>query len=390
MLKESIIMSWQNIIHNKMRSFLTILGIIIGVASIITLITIVNGVTDNVTSTVSDMGANKINVRISGTPLKQGLSDKDVRAIGDIDNIEGVAPTISVKTDIVYNKEVLEDITIQGKNQVYFTETDDLLESGRPINILDVDSKNRICLIGQNVVDELFKTESPIGKDIIINGVRYSVVGTLKESDNYSMNSNDDSIIIPYTTAMSLMGVKNINSVDIFVNDGDLSQTTTSDTENYLKTLFNNHEDAFVVTNMQNILDTVSEMTGMMSLMLVGIASISLIVGGIGIMNMMLVSVTERTTEIGIRKALGADPRRIQQQFLIESIFLSLVGGIIGLLTGIAIAFLGCLAIGVTFSLSVSTLLLAVGFSVGVGVIFGFTPAKNASRLNPIDALRSV
>ncbi|GKX28830.1 ABC transporter permease [Vallitalea longa] len=390
MLKESIIMSWQNIIHNKMRSFLTILGIIIGVASIITLITIVNGVTDNVTSTVSDMGANKINVRISGTPLKQGLSDKDVRAIGDIDNIEGVAPTISVKTDIVYNKEVLEDITIQGKNQVYFDETDDLLESGRPINILDVDSKNRICLIGQNVVYELFKTESPIGKDIIINGVRYSVVGTLKESDNYSMNSNDDSIIIPYTTAMSLMGVKNINSVDIFVNDGDLSQTTTSDTENYLKTLFNNHEDAFVVTNMQNILDTVSEMTGMMSLMLVGIASISLIVGGIGIMNMMLVSVTERTTEIGIRKALGADPRRIQQQFLIESIFLSLVGGIIGLLTGIAIAFLGCLAIGVTFSLSVSTLLLAVGFSVGVGVIFGFTPAKNASRLNPIDALRSV
>ncbi|WP_330680689.1 ABC transporter permease [Vallitalea longa] len=383
-------MSWQNIIHNKMRSFLTILGIIIGVASIITLITIVNGVTDNVTSTVSDMGANKINVRISGTPLKQGLSDKDVRAIGDIDNIEGVAPTISVKTDIVYNKEVLEDITIQGKNQVYFDETDDLLESGRPINILDVDSKNRICLIGQNVVYELFKTESPIGKDIIINGVRYSVVGTLKESDNYSMNSNDDSIIIPYTTAMSLMGVKNINSVDIFVNDGDLSQTTTSDTENYLKTLFNNHEDAFVVTNMQNILDTVSEMTGMMSLMLVGIASISLIVGGIGIMNMMLVSVTERTTEIGIRKALGADPRRIQQQFLIESIFLSLVGGIIGLLTGIAIAFLGCLAIGVTFSLSVSTLLLAVGFSVGVGVIFGFTPAKNASRLNPIDALRSV
>jgi putative ABC transport system permease protein len=390
MFKESIIMSWQNIIHNKMRSFLTILGIVIGVASIITLITIVQGVTESVTSTISDMGANKITIQAMGTPLKKGLSDIDVKELSEIDNIKGVSPTISGKSNIVYDKTVMEDITIQGKNQVYFANTEDLLQSGRGINILDINTKNRVCVIGQNIVDEFFKVENPMDKEIIISGITYTVIGTLQKSDGFSLGSNDDTIIIPYTTAMSLLGVKNINSVEVFMENGELAENTTADIESVMNTTFNNNGDGYKVSNMQNILDRVDEMTGMMTAMLVGIASISLVVGGIGIMNMMLVSVTERTTEIGLRKALGAEPKTIQQQFLLESIFLSLFGGFIGLIIGGVIAYVGCLALKTTFNLSIATILLAVGFSAVIGVVFGFTPAKNASKLNPIDALRSI
>jgi len=388
--KESIIMSWQNIIHNKMRSFLTILGIVIGVASIIALITIVQGVTESVTSTVSNMGANKITVNAKGTPLKQGLSASDVKAMTAIDNIKGVSPTVSGKSNIVYNRVVLEDIMIQGKNQVYFANTEDLIETGREINIIDTDSKNRVCLIGQNIVDEFFLGASPIDKDIVINGGTFTIIGTLQKSDGYSMSSNDDTVIVPYTTAMSLMRVKNINSVDVYMANENLSETTTADIETVLNTAFNYNSDGFSVSNMKSIIDRVSEMTGMMTLMLVGIASISLVVGGIGIMNMMLVSVTERTTEIGLRKALGAEPLRIQQQFLLEAIFLSLFGGIVGLVFGVIIAYFGCIALGCSFALSMSTTILAIGFSAAIGVIFGLAPAKKASNLNPIDALRSV
>lgn len=390
MIKESIIMSWQNIINNKMRSFLTILGVIIGVASIITLITVVQGVTKSVTTTVSDMGANKITIQAMGTPLKKGLSDNDVKSIAEIHNIKGVSPTISGKSNIVFNRDVMEDITIQGKNQNYFSNTEDLLESGREINVLDCDNKNRVCLIGQDIINKYFKTESPIDKEIIINGISYTVVGTLQKSDGYSMGSNDSVVIIPYTTAMGLLGVKDISSVDVFMDNGELAEATTADIEIALNSAFNSNSDGYNVSNMQSILDKVAEMTKMLTLMLVGIASISLFVGGIGIMNMMLVSVTERTTEIGLRKALGAKPKTIQQQFLLESIFLSVLGGSAGVLLGIIMAYIGCLALETSFNLSIFTILLAVGFSAVIGVAFGFAPARNASKLNPIDALRSV
>lgn len=390
MIKESFIMSWQNIINNKMRSFLTILGIIIGVASIIALITIVQGVTESVTTTVSDMGANKITIQAMGTPLKQGLSDLDVKAIAEIDNVKGVSPSINGPSNIVYNKRVMEDISIQGRNQNYFLNTENLLESGREINLLDSRSKNRVALIGQDIVEEYFQAENPIDKEIIINGVTHTVIGTLQKSTGYSAGSNDRAVVIPYTTAMSLLGVKDINSMDVFIGNGDLSETTTADIELVLNRSFNYNSDGFIITNMQIILDKVDELTGMMTLLLVGIASISLFVGGIGIMNMMLVSVTERTTEIGLRKALGAQPKTIQQQFLLESMFLSVLGGFFGLILGVVMAYIGCLIIGAPFSVSVFTIFLAVGFSVAIGIIFGFAPARTASRLNPIDGLRSV
>lgn len=389
MIWESLKMSWSNIIHNKMRSFLTVLGVLIGVAAIIALISIVEGVTKSLTSQVMDMGANKITVQAMGTPLKRGLSQTDVDAIATLENIKGVSPSISGKTSIVYDKNVMTDVAVQGKNQVYFNNTTDLLGTGRAINILDCESKNRVCLIGQNIADQLYPLISPIDKEITINGITYTIVGTLKKSSGFSMNSNDDVIIIPYTTAMGLMGVSNINMVDVYMQDGNLSDATTSEIEGVLNTAFNYNKDGYAVVNMQYILDTIETMTSTMSALLAGIASIALIVGGIGIMNMMLVSVTERTAEIGLRKALGAQPKTIQYQFLLEALFLSLFGGVLGLIIGFAIAYIACALIGTSCVIFGSSIALALGFSAVIGLVFGYVPARRASLLNPIDALRS-
>ncbi len=390
MLKESIKMSWTNIIHNKMRSFLTILGIVIGVSSVIALITIVQAATSSVTSTVATLGANKITITASGTPLKPGLSDNDINDISKIANIDGVSPTMSSRTSIVYNKKVYEKVSIQGKNEVYFAKTDNLMASGRAINILDIQDKNKVCLVGYNIINELFFAEDPIGKTVTFGGVDYTVIGTLQKSSGFDLNSNNNAVLIPYTTAMSFQGTRYINLLDVYIVDGKLADGTTADIESSLNQAFNNNSNGFSIINMQSFLDIISQMTGMLSLMLAGIASISLLVGGIGIMNMMLVSVTERTTEIGLRKALGAKPNRIQLQFLLESIFLSLFGGIIGFALGVLIAYVACILIDVTFSLAPSTVILAIVFSVTVGIVFGLAPANKASRLNPIDALRSI
>ena len=389
MFKESIKMSWANIVNNKMRSFLTILGVLIGVASVIALITIVNGATTSITSKVMGMGGDKIIIQAAGTPLKQGLSQNDVDDIAKINNVKGVSPSISGQTNIVYDDNVIENVTVQGKNQTYFANTENLIASGRGINIIDCESKNRVCLIGQDIASKYFLTESPVGKNIIINGITYTVVGTLQASTRFSSGSNNDAVIIPYTTAMGLLGTGYIKSVDVYMANKDLADETTADIERVLNTAFNYNKDGYSIVNMQTVLDTVSQMTGMMTALLAGIASIALVVGGIGIMNMMLVSVTERTAEIGLRKALGAQPKTIQTQFILEALFLSLFGGVLGLITGIGIAYVACLLIGTGFSIAGYSIFLALGFSLVIGLIFGYAPARRASRLNPIDALRS-
>ncbi|WP_026567224.1 ABC transporter permease [Bacillus sp. UNC41MFS5] len=390
MFKENLKMSWMNLIHNKMRSFLTMLGIVIGVASIIALITIVKGAMNGMTSEFSSFGADKISVQAIGTPLKQGLLDTDIQKLAEIEDVAGVSPTLTGTTNVVYNGSEKTDVLVQGKNDVYFSKTKDLVESGRGLNILDINSENKVCLIGSEIANELFWGEDPIGKKLMIAGVTYRVVGTLQKSSNFSEASTNDAVIIPYTTSMSLLGTGYITSVDVYMKDSNDSEKITSDIESVLTKAFNYKADSFTVMNMEDMISSIKQVTTMLSLMLGGIASISLVVGGIGIMNMMLVSVTERTTEIGLRKALGAEPKRIQQQFLLEAVFMSLFGGTIGFLLGVFIAFVVCLIIGASFSLSASTVILALGFSAAIGIIFGLAPARKASRLNPIDALRSV
>jgi putative ABC transport system permease protein len=390
MFKENIKMSWMNLLQNKMRSFLTMLGIVIGVASIIALITIVKAATNEMTSEFSSFGADKITVQAMGTPLKQGLIDSDIEKLSEIENVAGVSPTLTGSTTIVFAGNEKTDVLVQGKNDVYFSRTKDLIEAGRGVNIFDIESKNKVCLIGASIAEELFWGEDPIGKELLIGGVTYMVIGTLQESSSFSDASTNEAVIIPYTTSMSVLGTGYISSVDVYMSDSNQSEKITSEIEAVLNQAFNFKDEGFSVMNMQDMLSSIKQMTSMLSLMLGGIASISLVVGGIGIMNMMLVSVTERTAEIGLRKALGAEPKRIQQQFLLEAVFMSLFGGIIGSLLGALIAYAVVALIGTSFSLSASTVLLALGFSAAIGIIFGIAPARKASKLNPIDALRSV
>jgi len=389
MIIECIRMSFVNIIKNKLRSVFTMLGVIIGVASIIALISIVQGATNNISNEVIKLGGNKVFVNVFGTALKQGLTETDAERIAAIDNIAGVSPTISGKATVVYGSKVLKDITVEGKNEVYFNADPELVSSGRSINILDLESKNQVAVIGSNIARELFFGINPIGEKIIINSLTYTVIGTLRESAGFSLSSTNDTVIIPYTTALRSLGVKNISTLDAYLKDTNLADETILEIKGILNQAFNYNEDAFKIYNMGDIIASFQSIMSMMSLLLAGIAAISLVVGGIGIMNMMLVSVTERTTEIGLRKALGATPFAIRLQFIVEAIMLSLTGGIIGLVAGALLAYLLAKIIGIDVSVSVSTNLLALGFSATVGIVFGYMPAGKASRLNPIDALRS-
>ncbi|KUO73097.1 MAG: ABC transporter permease [Clostridia bacterium BRH_c25] len=397
MIKESIKMSWQNIVHNKMRSFLTTLGIVIGVTAIIALVTIVQGVTGEVTSQFSSLGAGKITVQAFGTPLKQGLSDNDLKKLMEIENVSGISPTLSMEASVVRNTSVEEDVPVDGKNEVFFQNNTDLIVRGRALNKLDMENKNKVSVINQTLEELLFFGEDSVGQTMQINGITYTVVGVLDEdaiADVTAMMANstdsEGKVIIPYTTAMGIAGVSNISSFEVLIADTDKTDEVIEDTELVLNQAFNYKENSFNIINMDSLLDTMNSMTGMLTAMMAGIASIALLVGGIGIMNMMLVSVTERTTEIGLRKALGAEPKRIQLQFLIESIVLSLLGGIIGLLLGVGISWAVTAALDITFVMSTWAIALGVGFSAGVGIIFGWAPARKASMLNPIDALRSV
>ena len=397
MFKESIFMSWQNIIHNKMRSFLTVLGIVIGVMSIIALISIVQGVSDEMMGQFSELGANKLTIQITGTPFKTGLVETDLDLIEEVDYVDGISPTLKTSLSVVGNHRVIENAMIEGKNEAYFKNNHLSLAQGRLINPIDIAQKTNVALINEAIANELYLGVNPLNKKMTLNGVSYTIIGVIKEDSPTDMmammsrqGNSDYKMIIPATSMMSSFGVRQMNALEVYMSDSSYADQIISDIEHILNEAFNYKEYRYSIINMESLLDTMETMNSMMTMMLVGIASIALLVGGIGIMNMMLVSVTERTTEIGLRKALGAKPRSIQLQFLIESIFLSVFGGVIGLILGIIISIIVALVIGFTPSISIGAIVLALGFSASVGIIFGIVPARKASRLNPIDALRSV
>ena len=391
MMVESVRMSVSNIRQNRMRSFLTILGIMIGVTAVIALVTTISGVSSSISDSFSSMGASTMTLSATGTDLQGGLTAENMEEISELDHVEGVSPSVSLSVTAARDDAYESGVSVSGRNDDCFVQEPDTLSRGRAINSIDLDQSLRVCLISEELVETFFYGDDPIGQELYLDGMRFTVVGVLAadaDSSVSSMFSGSDAVIVPYTTALKMNGETLVSSLTLYIDDANAAEIVESELETCLDAIFDYEDDTYSIITMESIADTMESMLSMMSALLGGIASIALLVGGIGIMNMMLTSVTERTVEIGLKKAIGARPGQIQAQFLIESFLLSMVGGLAGVVLGIALSAILCQVLGTGFSLSYGAIALGVGFSAAVGVLFGWSPARKASRLNPIDALR--
>lgn len=391
MFIESVRMSVSNICHNRMRSFLTILGIMIGVTAVIALITTISAVSATISDSFTSMGAGTMTLSAPGSDLKAGLSADDLETLTALGHVEGVSPTVTLNVTAAQSNAYESSVSVGGRNAYYFTANDGLIARGRAITPLDVNQSSRVCLISSDLVETFFYGADPIGQTLYLSGRSFTVIGILTDDGDSSisgMMSGSSDVLIPYTTALKMNGESLVINLTIYIDSTESSSLVETELEPVLDALFSYEDDTYTITTMDAIEDAMSSMLSMMSMLLGGIASIALLVGGIGIMNMMLTSVTERTVEIGLKKAIGAEPGQIQLQFLIESFLLSMAGGMIGVLLGIALSAILCSVMGTAFSLSYSAIALGVGFSAAVGIIFGWSPARKASKLSPIDALR--
>ena len=393
MLGECVVMSLDNIRGNKVRSFLTLLGIMIGVTAVIALISTVSGVSGSLASSFSSMGTGRLTVSVTGSDLKTGMTPEDLEEIASLDSVDGVVPSVSLNGRVSYEKTVESNVTVSGRNAYYFQSNEDLILQGRALNFIDDENSTYACVISQEMVDTFFFGVNPLGSTIYISGIPFTVVGRYEEDSGggvASIFSGSPNILIPYTTAMKINNTREITSFTVYLKDGVDSTAAAEEIEERMDILFDYEDDCFTVTTVSSIEETMQTMMEMMSTLLAGIASIALIVGGIGIMNMMLTTVTERTMEIGLKKALGAIPWQIQAQFLIESFLLSMIGGLLGVVTGLALSYGLCNMLETDFVLNTGAIALGVGFSAAVGIVFGWAPARKASKLNPIDALRAI
>ena len=380
----TIKLAFKNIRSSKLRSALTMLGLIIGISSVIVPVGIGTGSTQNVTSQVSSLGTNVLTVRINtGDKLKYDR----VGDINKLSGVESVAPYTSVNGNVSSGTTTAGMVSVLGVDENYLGIRSYKLSYGRGISFIDLDNKNKVCVIGSELSQTFFGYSSPVGKTVKIAGDNYTVIGEL-ESQGSSMGTNaDNMVLMPITTSKYITGTDDITSLYIKAADENNVSLAQFSIENYLKSNLNAASDDIEVSTQQSMLDSLSSIQNTLTLLLGGIASISLIVGGIGVMNVMLVSVTERTKEIGIRKSLGATKGNILIQFLIEALVLSLLGGFIGIAAGLGLGKSAGL-LGFNFAYSFNVVSISFGFAVLVGLIFGIFPAYRASRLNPIIALR--
>jgi len=385
---QAVKMAMKSVKSNKMRTFLTMLGIIIGVAAIISLVSVVQGATSQITDQLAGMGTNTVTVNITGIGTTRTVNMRNMAELieDNSDVIRGIAPQNGGRATVRYGTNN-SNVNIVGTNSTFATARNIDAQSGRFINNEDVELRRNSAVIGIFNAHDLFGSQNPVGENVRINGVLFTVVGVLEERAGGRQGSEDDRIIIPYTSAISLFNNGTIGAFIVEATSSETVDAAIAVTEGFLTRHFGTSQ-AFHIFNMQNILDMANEMTGMMAMMLGGIAGISLLVGGIGIMNIMLVSVTERTREIGIRKAIGAKRSSIMTQFLIESVVVSSMGGIVGIVLGA----LGAVGIGNMMDINalpeMGIVLFSFGFAAFIGVFFGWYPANKASKLNPIDALR--
>jgi putative ABC transport system permease protein len=381
--------SLNSIVSNKLRSFLTMLGVIIGVSAVIILVSIGQGTTASITESIESMGSNLITVRITGRGTVTTLNYEEAKAFAELEGVAASAPVVSGSVTIKNGTKEMEKVSLQGVDSDYESVKNRSIQGGRGILSLDVDNRLKTAILGVDVINELFESGTdPVGKVVQINGTNFTVIGVLNKSGSSMGASNDEIILIPITTAQRFLSSQGINMIYASAEDADISATAVSAIKNELYEKFKEDEDAYYVSSQDDMLETVSNVSQTMSMMLGGIAGISLLVGGIGIMNIMLVSVTERTREIGVRKAIGARRKDILTQFIIEAAVVSGIGGIVGVIVGWGGCSLVSSLAGVKTSLSPLTVAIAFAFSLAIGMIFGYLPANKAAGLKPVDALR--
>lgn len=400
MYKESFLMAWASLIANKMRSILTMLGIIIGVAAVIALVSIGNGVKQDIQNSISSLGSNLLMV-MPGAPRTPGvrpsagsmksLKVSDYEAIAKLDGVKAASPMTNGSYVVIYQNKNWTT-SVSGVSYNYLDVNNWSMKSGRFLSEKNVQNRERVAVVGKTVVKNLFGDEDPVGAEIRVKNIPFRIIGVLNSKGSGAMgNDQDDMVIIPYTTAMERVeGVDYLRMIYVVGKDESGIDRLQSDIENLLRVrhgIKDTNLDDFNIQNMNSIMETMEETTGTLTLFLGAVAAISLVVGGIGIMNIMLVSVTERTREIGVRKALGATYSVIVTQFLIEAVVISLMGGIIGIILGIGSSKLIGMASGMSTVISIPTIVMSFAFSMAIGLIFGIYPARKAAKLNPIDAL---
>ena len=391
-LGKSFQMAISSIINNKVRSLLTMLGIIIGIAAVIILISVMNGLTSEVSKVFSEFGTTSLNTNIRSRPNVE-VTPEELYEFADEhpDLYSGVTPNMTLsgefKTPDAGDDTV--SVSAKGVSEDYYDIQKLELCFGRFITYQDSENKSNVAVIGSFQALYYFGScEAALDKTVRLNGKPYTVIGVLEEQEDSTESSSDNAMYIPYTTMMKVTSTGTVSSYIVNAKSDEVVYEAKSALEAYLLEAVGD-DDYYTVTSFQSIIDSMLEMMDKMEMVLVAIAGISLLVGGIGIMNIMLVSVSERTREIGIRKSLGAKHKHIMMQFVMESGVVSCIGGIIGIIIGVIFSLLAGSALQMSVSPSMGAIALAFGVSVGIGVVFGFLPARKAAKLNPIDALRN-
>jgi putative ABC transport system permease protein len=404
------------IFANKGRSFLTILGIIIGIGSVIALIALGEGASANISSRIATLGTTNLTVMPGSGPSNRGnnghfggppggnggptggqsastLTTNDLKSLSDNSKHPQIkAVSGSVSSSAIFKVDGQDQrSTVLGTSVSYFAINNLSVNTGRLYNSTDIDQRSKVVVLGSQLVTDLYKNNDPIGKTLTIENDNYQVIGVLKQAEESGFGNPNTQVYIPYTAAMDTFKVNNLSTITVQAQSEDVVDQVKSDVQN---TLLANHDIKelkladFSVNSPKDLLSTVESILSLLTSLLAGIAAISLLVGGIGIMNIMLVSVTERTREIGLRKAVGAKTRDILVQFIIESVLLTLTGGILGIGLGFLISTILGSYVEFTPIITMQAILLAVGVSISIALIFGIYPAAKAARLNPIDALR--
>ncbi len=402
LFRESFAMALTSLMANKLRTLLTMLGIIIGVGAVIAMVSVGMGVRSNVTSSIASLGSNMLIVSPGSSNRggvrgaagsMQTLKYDDAKAIqSKIKNIDYVSPTVSSSYQLV-NGNLNWNCSVQGVTPEFLAIRSLEIDYGSFISSSDIDKRNRVCVIGTTVAENLFENANPVGQTIRIKNQPFKVVGLLKSKGQSSMGQDqDDMVYIPLTTAQErMLGITYVQSINLQVSDQNKMDQVQAEVEQLLRErhhITNGKDDDFHVRNLTSLMETVSQSTSMLTLLLGSIAGISLLVGGIGIMNIMMVSVTERTREIGIRKALGATFMNVMMQFLIESMVIGIIGGLIGIGLGCVASQLIAKFGNFTTVITPLPIIVSFVFSVGIGLFFGIYPARKAARLDPIEALR--